>query len=55
MFAGAEPKSLYRVWEVLRLERWVRARVSEGERVTVQSTSAGDRSTAGQSLRALAS
>ena len=26
MFAGAEPKHLYRVWEVLPLERWVRAR-----------------------------
>jgi len=26
LFQGAEPKRLYQVWEVLRLERWVRAR-----------------------------
>jgi asparagine synthetase B (glutamine-hydrolysing) len=25
LFAGAEPGRLYQVWEVLRLERWVRA------------------------------
>jgi asparagine synthetase B (glutamine-hydrolysing) len=26
LFQGADPKRLYQVWEVLRLERWVRAR-----------------------------
>ncbi len=27
LFSGAEPRRLYEVWEVLRLEKWVRAHV----------------------------